>query len=105
MRALIGLVAGVVLTILISDGLQHVIGDITPPTILMRWILGTFAGTLAAGAISRSIWPGYVIATLMMAVAIFTIVQADHPFWLGIGGIAGPLVAAFIAARLTVHRR
>ena len=64
------------------------------------WLLGAFGGAWLALRISDWKWAGWIVAGLMMALAISDILHLPHPVWMQASAILLPLLGGWLAARL-----
>lgn len=74
--------------------------------VIASYVLGTLAGGWVAAAMageSPALFAG-IIALLILAGAVSTMVMFPHPTWFMVTAVAGIIVAAMIAARLASAR-
>jgi len=127
MRIVLGIVAGIVvagLCVFAVEALGHSIYpppegfDLTNPRdvdrlmaslplgamlfVVAAWFFGALAGAIVANMIARSGLAGWIVAVLVIAGGVATMVMIPHPGWMWAAGIGLPLLAALIAARLGV---
>ena len=78
--------------------------EIVPPAalafVLAAWFLGTLAGAWVADAVAKRALAGWIVALLVIAGGIYTMMTIPHPAWMWAAGIGLPLVAAWLAQRL-----
>lgn len=127
-RALLGVLAGLVMMFVVITGVEYVAHQIFPPPpgldprnpadlaavlasqpwaglamVVLAWVCGTFAGGWLAARIS-SAWPraaAIIIALVVMSGVVGMIVQLPaHPKWMSVLGLLLPIPAALLAARL-----
>ena len=109
-RIVFGILAGLIvmgLIVGVVEALAHLhFGTQSQETILLLLVLfGYFAGALAggviAGRISRARWAAWVIAGLVLAGSITSLLSISHPAWMAVAAIIAPLLGGFLAARLS----
>ena len=124
MRIALGAVAGIVVAFLCVFAVEMVGHGLYPPPpgldinnpadqarlmeampvaakamVLAAWFLGALAGAWVANRIAQRSVAGWLVALLVVAAGIATMVLLPHPGWLWVGGILLPLLAAWIADR------
>ena len=129
MRIVLGIVAGIVIAVACVFVVESVGHTVFPPPpgldasnprdiermiavipagalvfVVAAWFIGALAGAITANMVGRSAVAGWVVALLVIAGGIATMVMIPHPAWMWAAGIALPLAAALIAARLGVTR-
>jgi len=72
--------------------------------VLAAWFLGALAGAWTANRIAGRSLAGWVVALLVIAAGVVTMVMIPHPIGMWAGGILLPLIAAWIAQRLSGSR-
>ena len=127
-RALLGVLAGLVAMLVVITAIEYVAHQIFPPPpgldprnpadlaavlasqpvaglamVVLVWVCGAFAGGWLAARIS-SAWPraaAAIIALVVMSGVVGMIVQLpEHPKWMSVLGLLLPLPAALLGARL-----
>lgn len=127
-RALLGVLAGLVAMLVVITAIEYVAHQIFPPPpgldpsnpadlaavlasqpvaglamVVLAWVCGAFAGGWLAARIS-SAWPraaAAIIALVVMSGVVGMIVQLpEHPKWMSVLGLLLPLQAALLGARL-----
>jgi hypothetical protein len=73
--------------------------------VLVAWFIGALAGAWVANRIAGHSIAGWVVALLVIAAGIATMLMIPHPAWMWAGGILLPLLAGWIAERLTARPR
>ena len=73
--------------------------------ILVTYLVGGFVGALVARLIAVSQWAVWVAPVLIMVAAALNVFSYPHPIWARIGGIAAPLIGAWLATRVPLRRR
>ena len=70
--------------------------------VLAAWIGGTFLGGLVAAWIARphAVVVAAVVGALVLAATIANVVMIPHPAWMVAAGVAGIVVAAWLAGRI-----
>ena len=68
--------------------------------VLIAWFVGALAGGYAANRIARRALAGWIVAALLVAAAVATMLMIPHPAWMWAGGLLLPLAAAWLAQRL-----
>ena len=129
MRNLMGIVAGVVVAFLCVFAVEWVGHSLFPPPaglnindtadqarlmdsipaaakaiVLLGWFIGALAGASTANRIACNRIAGWIVAMLVIAAGVATMLMVPHPAWMWAGGILLPLLAAWIALRLTGRR-
>lgn len=129
MGALIGLVLGLVaagLTVFLIEGIGAAIAPapagfnrISPAElpaaiaalpfasklfVPLAWFLGALGGACLATGLSRRAWTGWAVAGVILALVLITVATIRHPLWMTIAGVAGPILAGWIASRLATPR-
>lgn len=124
MRMILGIVAGLVVAFACVAGVEAIGHSLYPPPpgfdltnprdvdrlmsvmpaaalafVLAAWFVGALAGALVANLIARRALAGWIIALLVIAAGVATMVMIQHPGWMWAAGIALPLVAGFVASR------
>ena len=124
MRLILGIVAGLVVAFACVAGVETIGHGLYPPPpgfdltnprdvdrlmsvmppaalafVLAAWFVGALAGGLVANLIARRALAGWIIALLVIAAGVATMVMIPHPGWMWAAGIALPLVAGFVASR------
>lgn len=130
MRMLMGVVAGIVVAFLCVFAVEFVAHGLYPPPtgldasnpadqarlmaamptaakamVLLAWFVGALAGAWTANRIAGRSLAGWIVALLVIAAGIATMVMIPHPAWMWAGGIALPLLGAWIAERMSAGRR
>jgi hypothetical protein len=125
MRMLLGVVAGIVVAFLIVFAVEFVGHAIYPPPagldihdpadqarlieampaaakafVLLAWFAGALAGAWLANRIAGQRLAGWIVALLVIAGGVATMLMIPHPAWMWAGGIALPLLAGWIAGRM-----
>lgn len=72
--------------------------------VLVGWFVGALAGALVANRIAGRSLAGWAVALLVIAAGVATMVMIPHPAWMWAGGIALPLLGAWIAERMAGRR-
>ncbi len=129
MRIVMGVVAGVVVAFLCVFAVEYVGHGLYPPPpgldasnpadqarlmdampaaakamVLLAWFVGALAGAWTANRIAGRSLAGWIVALLVIAAGIATMVMIPHPAWMWAGGILLPLIAGWIADRLSARR-
>jgi len=129
MRMLLGIVAGIVVAFLCVFAVEWIGHGLYPPPagldvgnpagqarlmdamptaakamVLLAWFAGALAGAWTANRIAGRGLAGWVVALLVIAAGIATMLMIPHPAWMWAGGIALPLLAAWIADRMSARR-
>ena len=124
MRMVLGIVAGIVVAGLCVAGIETLGHALYPPPagldptnprdidrmmsllpamalvfVAVAWFVGALAGAFVANLVARRAQAGWIVALLVVASGVATMVMIPHPIWMWAAGIALPLVAAFVAAR------
>ena len=124
MKLVIGIVVGAIVAIACVwaiEAVSHLIYPIPPGTdfddpavlaayfetvplsaklwIVAAWFVGALAGACVANAIARRALAGWIVALLVIAGGIVTMLMITHPAWMWAAGIGLPLIAAWLAQR------
>ncbi|HEX9964452.1 MAG TPA: hypothetical protein VGB04_05655 [Allosphingosinicella sp.] len=124
MRIVMGVVAGIVVAFLCVFAVEFVAHGLYPPPagldagdpagqarlmeaipaaakamVLAAWFIGALAGAWTANRIAGRSLAGWIVALLVIAAGIATMAMIPHPAWMWAGGIALPLLGAWIADR------
>jgi hypothetical protein len=129
MRLAMGIVAGIVVAFLCVFAVEWVGHSLYPPPagldatnpadqarlmeampaaakaiVLGAWFVAALAGAWTANRIAGRSLAGWIVALLVVATGIATMVMIPHPAWMWAGGIALPLAGAWIADRMAARR-
>ena len=129
MRMLMGVVAGIVVAFLCVFAVEWVGHGLYPPPagldasnpadqarlmasmpaaakalVLAAWFVGALAGAWTANRIAGRGLAGWIVALLVIAAGIVTMIMIPHPAWMWAGGIALPLLGAWIAECMAAGR-
>jgi hypothetical protein len=129
MRMLMGIVAGVVVAFLCVFAVEWIGHDLYPTPagldlnkpadqarlmeampsaakamVLIGWFVGALAGAWVANRIAGRGLAGWIVALLVIAAGVATMLMITHPGWMWAGGIALPLLGAWIADRMAPKR-
>jgi hypothetical protein len=72
--------------------------------VLIGWFVGALAGAWVANRIAGRGLAGWIVALLVIAAGVATMLMITHPGWMWAGGIALPLLGAWIADRMAPKR-
>ena len=79
--------------------------EVMPPGafafVLAAWFVGALAGAGVANAVAKRGLAGWIVALLVICGAVATMLMIPHPLWMWGAGILLPLVAAWLAQRMT----
>ena len=67
--------------------------------VLAAWFVGALLGAWTANRIALRNLAGWIVAVLVIAAGVATMVMIPHPAWMWAGGILLPLLAGWIAGR------
>ena len=73
-------------------------------SVVAGWFAGTFLGALAALWISRVAWTAWAVAGAILVGIVARILLSSTPPLMIAGGLAGPLLGAFLAGLLGPRR-
>jgi len=129
MRLAMGILAGTVVAFLFVFGVEWIGHSLYPPPagldihdpadqarlidsmpaaakamVLAAWFVGALAGAWTANRIAGQRIAGWVVALLVIAAGVVTMMMIPHPVWMWAGGIALPLLAGWIADRMAAGR-
>lgn len=118
---IVGLLAGTIIVALI-EGLGHALWpppagtDLRDPeqlkallptlpigalaAVVVAWVLGSLGGGWMAATLSRDGRMALVVGFILLCMGVITMVQIPHPAWMWVMGVALPLPAAWLGARL-----
>lgn len=68
--------------------------------VLLGWFVGAWLGAWAANRIAGRALAGWIVALLVIAAGVATMLMIPHPAWMWAGGILLPLAAGWLAQRL-----
>jgi len=125
MKTVLGVVAGIVVAFLCVGGIEAIghlifppppdtdltdpaqvarIMELAPPAaiafVALAWFVGALAGAFVADKIAGRALAGWVVALLVLAGGVATMMMIPHPMWMWAIGIALPLIAGWLAQRL-----
>ncbi len=125
MKIVLGVVAGIVVAFVCVLGIEmagHLAfppppgTDLTDPAQVARimenvppaalafvaaaWFIGALAGSWVANLVAKRALAGWIVALLVLAGGIYTMMMIPHPTWMWAMGIALPLIAGWLAQRL-----
>ncbi|MGE3396591.1 MAG: hypothetical protein AB7H79_06785 [Sphingomonas sp.] len=86
------------------DRLMAVMPTAALAFVVVAWFVGALAGAFTANLIARRALAGWIVAMLVIAAAVATMVMIAHPAWMWAAGLLLPLAAALLAARLVRAR-
>lgn len=72
--------------------------------VLAAWFVGALAGAWVANRIAGRSLAGWIVAALVIAAGVATMVMIPHPPFMWAGGILLPLLGAWIADRMSARR-
>ncbi len=125
LRGIIGLVAGLIVGVLVTGAVQAIGHLLFPPppgldlstpeaiaenmgqipiaakiAVVVAWTVGVFLGATTAIWIGRAIWPGLIVAAVLLAFTLYTLFAFPHPLWMMIAPFVLTPIATFLAARI-----
>lgn len=126
MRLVLGVIAGAVVAILCVIALEMLGHALYPPPpgtdisdpeqmkalmanvpaaalaiVAAASFLGSLIGALVANRIAKRPLAGWIVALLMIAGSVYTLVIIPHPLWLQVCAVLLPLLGAWLAQRMT----
>ncbi len=126
MRVVLGVLAGVVVAMLCIFAIEFLGHMVFPPPpdldlsdpeaaariiaglpagafafVLAAWFLGALAGAWAANMVGHATVGGWVVALVVICGGVYTMLMIPHPIWMWAAGVLLPLLAAWIAQRLS----
>lgn len=128
MRIAIGLVLGVVLAVLVINGVEAAKQRLYPigmvnwfdPLVAARalrtipapgqamivagWLLGSLLGGAAAVRVARRRWTAWVPAALVVVGGIANALLLPQPWWMDLAAVVAPVAGGWLAVRLTRRR-
>lgn len=127
-RLILGIVAGVVLAGVLVGAFEALGHKLYPPPagldlsdpaqlaalmeriplaaklwVVGAWGLATFIAGFVAAMVARRGWTPWVIAGLVAAAAVATVLTIPHPMWMNVAAVAAPALAGWLAV-LTARR-
>ncbi|KQW82940.1 hypothetical protein [Brevundimonas sp. Root1279] len=128
LRLILGIVAGVVLAgvlVGVFETLGHALYpppagiDLTDPAqlaavmeriplaaklwVVGAWGLAAYIAGLVAAMVSKRTWTPWIIAGVVAAAAVTTVLMIVHPTWMNVAAVAAPALAGWLAV-LTARR-
>ncbi len=128
-RALLAVVAGLVVAMLVIAGVEALGHALWPPppgldlaraadqerlmaalpiqakiAVVAAWFLGSLAGAAAAIAFARKVLPAWIVAVVIAGLGLWTTQLFPHPDWMLASAVVLPLVAVLAAKRLMIGR-
>ncbi|WP_164117657.1 hypothetical protein [Sphingorhabdus sp. Alg239-R122] len=125
-RRVLGIIAGIIVAgilVALLEGLGHIIypppagTDLNNPddlaqimhimpfgaklSVIIAWFLGTLGGAATALYITRWPWSVWIVAAFIIAGTIFSLMTIPHPLWMAICGLALPVIAGWLAPKIT----
>lgn len=125
MRMILGILAGTVVAVACVAGIEAIGHGLYPPPpgldptnprdidrlmsvmpvmalvfVVAAWFVAALAGAVTANLVAKNGSAGWIVALLVVAGGVATMVMIPHPAWMWAAGITLPLLAALIAARL-----
>ena len=85
--------------------LMEAIPAVAKTFVLLAWFIGALAGAWTANRIAGRNIAGWVVALILVAAGIATMLMLPHPAWMWAGGIGLPLLGGWIADRMSAGRR
>jgi hypothetical protein len=131
LRAVLGVVIGVVAAFVVTFGVELVWQQLAPMppglrpddpaaiaaflrtapisafiAVLVGWTVAAFAGAWIAAAIGRrGAWPGWIVTGLYLAATCANFAMISHPVWFMAVAVLLILAAGYLGARLGSRRR
>ena len=68
--------------------------------VVAGWFVGTLLGAAVANRIARRGIAGWIVAAVIVAGGVATMIMVPHPTWMWAAGIALPAIAAWLAQRM-----
>jgi hypothetical protein len=69
--------------------------------VVAGWFIGALAGASVANRIARRSFAGWIVAAVVVAGGVATMIMIPHPLWMWAAGVALPALAAWLAQRMT----
>ena len=69
--------------------------------VLAGWFIGSLVGGWLANRIAQRRYAGWFVATFVICAGAYMMTIFPHPIWMWVLGIALPIVAAWLAQRMT----
>ena len=129
MRIVLGILAGIVVAVLCVFAVESLGHIVYPPPagldpmnlddaaqiiaglpagafafVAGAWFVGALAGAWMADAVSRKGYAGWIVALVIVAGGVYSLMTIPHPGWMWAAGILLPLIAAWLAQRLAGRR-
>lgn len=67
--------------------------------VVIAWFVGALIGAAIANFIARRSIAGWIVAVLVIAAGVATMLMFPHPIWMWLAGLLLPLIAAWVAQR------
>ena len=111
-RLILGILAGVVTFAVILGVIEFLAHQLSPPQdsaatlaiVAGAYFLGSAAGGVVAGRITRRDWAPWFIALLVLAGAVWALLEMPHPLWMQGASVLAPIAGGF-AARAFLRRQ
>ena len=68
--------------------------------VVAAWFLGAAGGALVARLVSRRYWSGWVVAAVIAAGGVVTVLMIPHPAWMQVAAVAAPLLGGLVGQHL-----
>lgn len=125
MRTVVGILAGIAVSVATVLGLERINHAIWPPAaaeadtagqlvaampasaqamVVFGWFFGTLLGGIVGNRISGASWPAWVVAGLGAAGGVATVLTIPHPLGMQLGAVAAPTLGGWLANRLAPAR-
>lgn len=107
-RIIAGVVAGIIVFFAILGGSELLARQIAPSAgsgamlavVAAAYFLSALAGSYTAAKISHRSWTIWLITLLVLAGAVWSLLQFHQPLWMQIASVAAPILGGLVAQRL-----
>ncbi|MFM1801513.1 MAG: hypothetical protein RJA81_865 [Planctomycetota bacterium] len=73
-------------------------------SVVLAWALGSMTGGFVSARLAGVTRPARSVAIVMLVFILLNLMTVPHPLWMSITGVALPLPAARLGARLSIRR-
>lgn len=117
LRTVAGIIVGIVVfvaTLMVMEYAAHQMFRTSPAGplpngmyafVALAYFLSAFVGGLMAVKISRERWTAWLIAILVAAGAVYSLVTLAQPMWMHVASVVAPLLGGLVATRVGTPRR
>lgn len=73
-------------------------------SVVLAWALGSMTGGFVSTRLAGVTRPARSVAIVMLVFILLNLMTVPHPLWMSVAGVALPLPAARLGARLSIRR-